>query len=123
MDFIPAGYIAIRTAVDQILRTTHGDDWGRQELELEKDETIIPGAIDDTGKPVKGRPYDRDTIAAARQQVRDAEARLLSAFKSGQLVGTIENGPPVPCEYWGSLGATTTLTQIPRLLYLSDHLK
>ena len=52
MDFIPSDYIAIRTAVDHILRTTHGDDWGRQELEIEKDETIIPGAIDDTGQPV-----------------------------------------------------------------------
>jgi hypothetical protein len=110
MDFIPAGYMAIRTAVDHILRTTHSDDWGRQELKIEKDEIIVPGATDDTGQHVKGRPYDRDTIAAGLQQVRDAENRLLSAFKSGELAGTIENGPPVPCEYWGSQGAATTVS-------------
>ena len=69
MDFIPSGYINIRNALDRILRATHGDDWGQQEIGLEKDKVRVAGAFDENEQPIEGQPYDRKAIARARQQV------------------------------------------------------
>lgn len=109
MDFIPADYITVREAVHRILRKTHGEDWGQKEIELEDDEIVVPGAFDEAGQPAKGQPLDREAVATARKQMRDAESRLLSALSSGELIGVVEDGPPVPREYWDSSGAATTM--------------
>lgn len=109
VDFIPAGYITVREAVHRILRKTHGEDWGKKEIELEGDEIVIPGAFDEAGQPAMGRPLDREAVKTGRLQVRDAESHLRSALSSAELIGVVEDGPPVPREYWDSPGATTTM--------------
>jgi hypothetical protein len=112
MDFIPAGYITIREAVDRILRKSHGDNWGKQEIELEADEITYPSAgADDDSLPINiGRPHDRKKVAAGKQQTRDAEGVLLTALVEEKLVAEIDDGPPVPRQYWQLSGAKTTLS-------------
>ena len=109
MDFIPAGYMTIRDAIDHILRATHGADWGHEELELEKDEHLVPEAVDENDQPIKGQYFDRTAILTVLGQVREAEERLLTACKNGELTGYVENGTPIPRVYWGSSGASTTI--------------
>ncbi len=109
MDFIPAGYLSIRDAVDRILRTTHGDDWGEQEVKFETDAIDGSMVLDDHSLS-KGQPLDRQAVAKVRQQVSDAEVSLLSAFLTGDLGANIENGPPVPQSYWKSPSARTTVS-------------
>ena len=67
MDFIPAGYLSIRDAVDRILRTTHGDDWGEQEVKFETDAIDGSMVLDDDSLS-KGQPLDRQAVAKVRQQ-------------------------------------------------------
>ena len=57
MDFIPAGYINIRNALDGILRATHGDGWGQQEIHLEKDKVRVAGAFDENDLPIEGQCF------------------------------------------------------------------
>ena len=109
MDFIPAGYLSIRDAVDRILRTTHGDDWGEQEVKFETDAIDGSMVLDDDSLS-KGQPLDRQAVAKVRQQVSDAEVSLFSAFLTGDLGANIENGPPVPKSYWKSPSARTTVS-------------
>ncbi len=109
MDFIPTGYITARSAVDSILRKRHGEDWGQEELRLENVSTPVPGAIDDNGQAVEGQYYDREAIKAGREQTMEAEEELLAALRRGELTANIEDGPPVPIDYWSSGGATTTV--------------
>ena len=109
MDFIPAGYITLRTAVDRILRATHGDEWGRQEITLEKNEITVPGAIDENDQLIKRRPYDREAVALVRQQVRNAEEIARTVLVAGELVAEMQDGPPIPQDYWKSAGAGITL--------------
>ena len=85
MDFIPTGYITPRTAVGLILRKRHGVDWGKEELQLEKVSTPIPGTIDDNGQAVEGQYYDREAIKDGRQQTREAEEELLAALRRSEL--------------------------------------
>ncbi len=121
MDFIPAGYITICDAVDRILRATHGADWGAQEIGLESEKVSIPGTRDAVGQSIEGQPYDRMAIATARKQKKKAEGQLLSALSFGELVAEIEDGPPVPKEYWQTYGARTTV--ITSILELGDGAK
>lgn len=109
MDFIPTGYITIRDAIDRILRTTHGEDWGQQEIELEDEDIAVPGTDVGNGKPLYTRPYNRTVVAEAKQQVTKAEEKLLYEFQNGNLIPEIEEGPPVPLHYWETSGSNTTI--------------
>ncbi len=109
MDFIPAGYITIRDAIDCILRATHGEDWGQQEIELESEEVAVPGTNIGNGEPLSAYPYNRSEIAEASQQMRLAEEKLLTELQSKNLKAEVEEGLQIPRTYWGTPGASTTM--------------
>ena len=109
MDFIPAGYITIPTAVDRILRARHGEDWGSRELALENESLDGIKVRDIDGNILTGQPYDREAVALARQQTRAAEEELLLALSAGKLDAEVDNGPMVPRKYWQTSGAGVTI--------------
>jgi len=100
MDFIPEGTITIRMAVDLILRKRHGPDWGSQPINMEDEPDPESG----------GYHYDREAIALVRNQISEARDELHAALVSGALKAKIEEGPPVPVEYWSTNRAQTALS-------------
>ena len=108
MDFIPAGYITIPTAVDRILRARHGEDWGSRELALEDGSVDDIKICDIGGNIVTAQHYDRQAIALARQQTRAAGEELRLALSAGTLAAVVDEGPEVPREYWQTGGADVT---------------
>lgn len=109
MDFIPEGTITIRTAVDLILRKRQGDDWGSRQIYLEDEpDPELAG----------GYHYDRKAIALVHSQVSEAQDELHDALVTGTLSANIEDGPPVPIEYWSTNRAQTALST--NLLVLGD---
>ena len=121
MDFIPAGFITFNTAIDRILRATHGDGWNKREIRLEEEEITIQGAVDENGQPMKGRPFDRMIVAEGQHQIREAEEALLTTLLEAKLSAEVEDGSLVPQEYWNTSGAITTLRS--GILNLGDGAK
>jgi hypothetical protein len=106
---VPTGHLTIPEAVAALLRRIHGKSWGQQEIELEKEAVLIPGAFTDEGEPIRGQPFDREAIAVARHQEHEARNRLLTALANEDLTASIEDGPSVRPLYWSQPQAATTL--------------
>lgn len=109
MVIAPTGYLPLREAVTSILQHTHGKFWGQQEIGLESDAVPVPGTSNNVGGPLKGQPLDRQAIATAREQERNARKRLSDALVAGELTAEIEGDHSIHLSYWDQPPAATTL--------------